>query len=491
MGDLGVMKMGRTYKIDYNQSINCFEKIATVKTELIWGDERLFQEPFISYIIPVYKRADLLKKTLDSIMKQIEVDFCWNIVIVDNEAGPENDVERLIRGLDCSRILYYRNQENIGVDGNYNRCIEMAKGHWLAMLHADDLIVNDHLFKTEQYINWISEQKDVRKLAYICQRYIDFSDEKKVLLDRNIDVEGLSTSKFLLNCEYTGGKPSLQPQSIGLLTGFYAAIPSFGTIMNREILMKEGGFNEELGICEDVIIPFKLAKHYYVYMAPVIMGFHRYEGNQSMKISTIKSIYSAMIDFREYMYSTMWWGKLWAFFSRDILNENLLHYCMGASRFSSRKLTREELEEIYPIKKVSSFKQGGFNFVLKFVNKRFELFDYKYYIGLLLDLCKKSIEEEIAKGGEILIYGAGSAARAIIPILKKRFPNIKLVGCAVTQMGKSDKIGGLRIRTIDKYQDDRENICVITATVLWHYQQEMNLLLADKGFNKVINLLED
>ena len=485
------MRMSRTYRIDYNQSVNCFKTIENVQTELIWGDEALFQEPLISYIIPVYKRADLLQKTLESIVNQKDVNFCWNIVLVDNEAGLVNEVERLIRRLDCPRILYYRNHENIGVDGNYNRCIEVAKGQWLAMVHADDLILNDHLLKTEQYIKWILEQNNNQKLAYICQRYIDFSDETKVILDRDTEIDGFSRTKYLLNCEYTNGKPARQPQSIGVLTGYYAAIPSFGTIMNRDILIKEGGFNEAFGICEDVIIPFKLAKNYHVYLAPIIMGFHRYEGNQSMKISTIKSIYSAMIDFREYMYSTVWWGKIWAYFSRDIVNENLLHYCMGSSRFSSRKLARDELEEIYSIKKVSTFKQGVFNFAIKFVNKKFELFDYKYYIGFQVDLCKKSIEDEIAKGREVLIYGAGAAAEALIPILKKRFPNIKMVGCAVTKMGKKDKICGLRIRTIDKYQDKRENICVITATVLWHYKQEMNTLLMDTGFNNVINLLED
>ena len=137
--------MKKRWNIDYDLCENNFDKIRNVNCKLILGTPN--DKAFISYVIPVYKRADLLEKTLYSVLNQQKVDFEWNIVIVDNEAGEVNDTQRLIEKISSDKIVYYRNEENIGVDGNYNRCIEIAKSPWVAMIHGDDLIMDDHLKK--------------------------------------------------------------------------------------------------------------------------------------------------------------------------------------------------------------------------------------------------------------------------------------------------------------------------------------------------------
>lgn len=483
--------MRKNYKIDYDQQVNCFERIQDVKSDLIWGDPEYIADPFISYVVPVYKRADLLEKTLQSVMGQRSVEFSWNIVVVDNEAGGENDTEKLIRKLNCPRILYYRNRENIGVDGNYNRCIELANGEWVAMVHGDDLIMSDHLEKSAQYIYEILGKKRNKRLAYICQRYIDFSDEEEVILERPATIDHSVKNNVLLLHMHSDGHPELHPQEIGIFIGFYGAIPSFGTIMNRDILIREGGFNEDLGICEDIITPFKLAKKYDVYMAPVVMGYHRFDGNESVKISTILKIYSSMVDFREYMFSVKWWGKIWGNLARDIFNNNLRNYCIGQTRFSPHRLIGKDFDEIYKVKRVSDVKQFIFNFVIKIVNKRYGLEDYKAEINWWVESCYNQINHAVEQGEPILIYGAGAAAKELIPILRERFDSIKLAGVAVSDMGgiNRSKLYGLNIRSIDDYADQRAKMTVITATVTWQYQDEMASTLNNKGFSKIIKLL--
>ena len=168
--------------INYNETSNHFEKIKNVRTDLIYGDPGYIKTPWFSYIIPVFKRPDLLRQTLKSVLDQEAVDFFWDIVIVDNETEPNNPTEKLIREIDDKRILYYRNQENIGPGGNYNRCIETARGKWVAMLHGDDLIMKDHLQLMGEYIR--KYQRGVRELAYISPRYTDFSKVSDLKLDR-------------------------------------------------------------------------------------------------------------------------------------------------------------------------------------------------------------------------------------------------------------------------------------------------------------------
>lgn len=97
--------------IDYESRENCFAKCAHVQSRLVYGDLEAVPQPWLTVLVPTYRRAMLLKEALSSIIDQWHADFIWDIVVLDNEPddGKENETERLIRRLDNKRILYYRN----------------------------------------------------------------------------------------------------------------------------------------------------------------------------------------------------------------------------------------------------------------------------------------------------------------------------------------------------------------------------------------------
>ncbi len=478
--------MKRRYKVDYDTFVNCYEQIAHVKTDLIYGNTEYVKDPFISYVVPVYKRPDLLSETLDSILNQEPVDIAWDIVVVDNEPEAGNETEQLIRRLDNPRILYYRNSENVGVDGNYNKCIEAARGEWVAMIHGDDLITADHLKNSVRDIAEASANKRI-KPAYICQRYIDFSDRELVHLNRE---KASGKHSRVLKEVYNDGKLKRLTQSYGVFTGFFGALPSFGTLMNRQIMLNEGGFNVDLGICEDVITPYKLADKYGVYMTSVIMGYHRFENSESMKIETIKKIYASMVDFREYMYSSSVVARIWAYFARDIMNKELRNYCIGLSRFSSRRITISELNEIYAPQEVGSIREFIFKIIIETYYRINGLMDYDGMIQFTLDYRRGEIEKAVMAGDGILLYGAGAATRSLIPKLRKNFPGINIIGCAVSGESDQRKIYGIPISRIDELELDKDKTSVITSTVIWEYTEEMNAKLEELGYEKVINFID-
>ncbi|MXP75848.1 glycosyltransferase [Lachnospiraceae bacterium WCA-9-b2] len=482
--------MKRRYKIDYNQKVDCFAQLNHIKTDLIYGDLSFVTKPFISYVIPVYRRADLLEKTLESVLQQKKVDFEWDIVVVDNESGGENDTEKLIRKLKNARILYYRNQENIGVDGNYNRCIETARGKWIAMLHGDDLIMNDHLYEMGKLIR----SKDVRKkrypLAYICQRYLEFSDEEEVQLDRALAAQTNKKLGVIFLKDGKRKKLMRESQRKGILTGFFGAVPSFGTIMNRKIMIQEGGFNKDLGICEDIITPYKLAGKYGVYMAPKIMGYYRFQNNESMKKATVLKIYAAMVDFREYMYSKNIWAGIWGKIARDLLNKNLQNYCVGLSRYSDEKVKERELNAIYQPKKTRGLKLLAFRAVMGCFNIVHHSGGYCEMIENLVEIQEENIRNAVDKGEKIVIYGAGGVSKVVIPLLKSRYKKIQIISCVVSNPKDAHgNIKGIPICCIDDIESKKDRITVITATEIWQYQSEMNAVLKSKGLKSVINLL--
>jgi glycosyltransferase involved in cell wall biosynthesis len=103
------------------------------------------REPVLSITIPTRCRFDLLCEAVESALSQ-QGEQVVEIVVVDNDPD-SSDAERLIERLPQLRTAnfrYYVNATNIGMFGNWNRCIELGRGPWHTMLHDDDLL--DPLF---------------------------------------------------------------------------------------------------------------------------------------------------------------------------------------------------------------------------------------------------------------------------------------------------------------------------------------------------------
>lgn len=108
--------------------------------------QRTENVPFLEIIIPTYKRPELLRETLYSILAQKGFDD-YQILIMDNEGVIETPevtpTERMIQELGSAKIVYYREDENTGF--NWNHLIREARAEWLCMVHDDDLLAPGHL----------------------------------------------------------------------------------------------------------------------------------------------------------------------------------------------------------------------------------------------------------------------------------------------------------------------------------------------------------
>ena len=461
--------------IDYDKFRNCFEDIKHITSDLIWGDTGAVSDPFFSYIIPVYKRADLLRETLNTVLNQRPVDFAWDIVIVDNEAGGENDTERLIREVGDPRILYYRNRENAGPDGNYNRCIELARGKWLGMIHGDDLLVDDHLQRMGAYIR--DKERGRKKLAYISPRYLDFKDAGSVKIKREDVNDPLST--------YRKGLKIFR-QTDAVITGYSVSLPSFGTVMNREVMLETGGFDKNLGICEDVITPYRLMKDYRVYVTPEIMGYHRFEGNESIKIETIFKICEAMCDFRDYMFERNALTRIWGSIARTPFFDLMAEYCSYLSGFSERRLKKADFSYVYPERKpLNGLKKIIFTLVedIYCICKGEITYEKDMEAGIKGCIEQIKRNEHAAKG--VIIYGAGRAGKCAERNLRKKY-GIKTRFFAVTDPGGTEKkIDGIEVRGIKELQRYTDHI-VVLATSVPEFYDEMSHQLMELGFNDYV-----
>jgi glycosyltransferase involved in cell wall biosynthesis len=91
--------------------------------------------PKISVLIPTYNYARYLDQAIQSVLNQTFTDF--ELIIVDDNSS-DNTNTVMQKYLADKRISYYKNPTNLGLPGNWNKCLSLAKGKYLKFLMADD-----------------------------------------------------------------------------------------------------------------------------------------------------------------------------------------------------------------------------------------------------------------------------------------------------------------------------------------------------------------
>lgn len=94
--------------------------------------------PKISVCIPTYNYGRFLPETLDSVLRQEDADF--EVVLQDNCSTDDTAVVAARYAARDGRIRPARNGSNLGMVGNWNRCLERAAGDYVKVLCADDVL---------------------------------------------------------------------------------------------------------------------------------------------------------------------------------------------------------------------------------------------------------------------------------------------------------------------------------------------------------------
>jgi glycosyltransferase involved in cell wall biosynthesis len=97
--------------------------------------------PAISVCIPTYRGAAYLAQAIDSVLAQTFADF--ELLIVDDNS-PDETPELVARYHD-PRVRYLRNAANLGPQGNWNRCLQEARGAHVKLLPQDDWLMPECL----------------------------------------------------------------------------------------------------------------------------------------------------------------------------------------------------------------------------------------------------------------------------------------------------------------------------------------------------------
>ena len=87
--------------------------------------------------IPVYNRQSMIRRAVDSALAQTVPGL--EILVVDNSST--DGTWDVLQTYKDSRLLLARNERNVGLFGNFNRCLDLAQGQYLRFLCSDDKLI--------------------------------------------------------------------------------------------------------------------------------------------------------------------------------------------------------------------------------------------------------------------------------------------------------------------------------------------------------------
>lgn len=105
----------------------------------------------ISIILPTWNGSRLIERAIRSVQDQDFQD--WELLVVDDGSTDQTPV--LVKTLAQSdpRIVYFRNEHNLGVQKTLNNGLRLAKGTYIARIDDDDV--------------WIDKTKLSRQFAFL------------------------------------------------------------------------------------------------------------------------------------------------------------------------------------------------------------------------------------------------------------------------------------------------------------------------------------
>lgn len=280
--------------MDIFEKKNCFVEFQDIKSIQKYGDYNNCKDPVISIIMPVYKRPDTFRISLLSAINQ-SFRQTYEIVVVDNFDGDgESPNLSVVKNVGASNIMYYQNEDNLGMYGNWNRGIELARAKYITYCHDDDMLLPNCLSRLMEL-----QQKTGNKC--ILSRWNEINEKGELTKEYKYPHKVLHFLKEKDNREY-----SLYDQFLASV-GF-----GVGCLFDKKCMLEIGGYNKEFYPSAD----YALQSCYTFYYGCILNNVPTF--NYRVGINESFTIYEKFTDvdfmFRDCMKNKIslpkWWLKL-------------------------------------------------------------------------------------------------------------------------------------------------------------------------------------
>lgn len=214
------------------------------------------QRPLWSVMIPSHECGRFLPETIAGVLAQDPGPDVMEIEVVD-DASVRDDLAEVVNRCGLGRVRYFRQPANVGHIRNFQTCLERARGHYVHLLHGDDVV------RPGFYARLAIGLAQPGVGAAFCRH-------------EHIDAAGQLLYTSPLERPAPGVLEDWLPQ---IAVRQRLQTPSIA--VRREVYERLGGFAPTLRWVEDWEMWTRIAAHYAVWFEPQVLAAYRRHGASS------------------------------------------------------------------------------------------------------------------------------------------------------------------------------------------------------------------
>lgn len=126
----------------------------------------------LSICIPTFNRLRFLQEILPSILRQLAAVPVGEVEVAVSDNASTDGTADYLRSIDDPHLRWWTNDENIGGDRNFLKCVEKARGAFVWLFGDDDVLPNDSVVRVLDFLRrenpalLISVGRDVESRLY-------------------------------------------------------------------------------------------------------------------------------------------------------------------------------------------------------------------------------------------------------------------------------------------------------------------------------------
>ena len=185
--------------------------------------------------LPFYGDVTFLKEAVASVIAQTNPN--WHLLVVD-DGYPDETLPAWFAGLADSRISYLRNVENLGANGNFQKCLSLVTSEFCVVMGADDIL-------EPNFINVVANTISKYPEASIIHPGIKIVDENNNEISTRSEMVKLKIRSSLQTNQILFG----EALATSLMKGNWMYFPA---ITWRTKIIQEIGFRPGFNVCQDL-----------------------------------------------------------------------------------------------------------------------------------------------------------------------------------------------------------------------------------------------
>lgn len=197
------------------------------------------ESAIISVCIPVFNGERFIGETIRSILNQTYPYF--ELIVSDNAST--DGTARVVLSFADPRIRYIQHNENVGPIENFQRCLEEARGRYIKLVCADDLLYPECLARQVEVL----ERDTGHKIALVSANRDVVDENSRVILKPRIP-------------HFSGLIPAEEAIRRSLRAGTNIFCEPHAVLARTDDVRAVGGYKTGHGFCMDMVMAFRLLR---------------------------------------------------------------------------------------------------------------------------------------------------------------------------------------------------------------------------------------